>query len=165
MTSQPQPAHNADEDRLYRRVKIGILIMLAIFVVQIFTFLPQYWPITRWRMYSAARELAPTTTSVQIRVTDSEGATYDLFPPDMGFAADSTAGNIMEKAFASTIDREAYQALLVARTQAILPGIDIATISGWRNTYQVAYTTFPPFDLNQPDEATLLGTIELAAAS
>ena len=160
MRTQPQPAAS-DDSRLFRRVKLGILLMLAIFMIEIFTFLPQYWPLTRWRMYSGGRELSSVAETVLVRVTAAHGETIDLFPPALGFAA----GKIIDRAFKENPVSEAYQALLIERVHAALPDLEIVSIAAWRNHYDVAYTALPPIDLQKPDDAEFLGMIDLTEAA
>jgi hypothetical protein len=92
--SQPQSDAYAT---LLNRVKFGLLFMLLVFIVQIFSRLPEYWPLTRWTMYSGAGPIPAQLSSYEVTVVDTTGTTHRIRVEELGFLG----RNILLDAFQS----------------------------------------------------------------
>ncbi len=149
---QPQTSTDAV---LLRRVKLGLLLMLIVFSRQIFSGLPEYWPLTRWAMYSGAGPVPEQLSAYEVTVVDTMGTTYQIRAEELGFLG----RNILLDAFhaRNPVTRDLYRTTLIDRVHTALPNVDAAEIEGWYLIWDVEPDTFPPVDLEHPRERNSLG--------
>ena len=151
---------SADELKLLRRIKIGVVILLGVFVWQIFGRAPEYWPLTRWAMYARSGPLVSRLGGEQLQVTDSTGATHYLNPSDLGFLG----RNILMDAFINSDPERSvtYRNLLIGRVHTALPNIEPVELEAWQLAWDVDARAFPPINREQPRERTSLGKFPVA---
>lgn len=159
MTTQPQVAATIDDNRLLRRVKIGILIMLVIFGAQLLA-KTEYWPITRWAMYRSAGRPPTTYNDFAIWVTTGPGERHVLHVPDLGFIARNIIIGAIENEDPDA--RTAYRNLLTERVERALATSTIAKIEIQQQTWQVEEWEVPPFDRDNPIQSVWLAEFLVA---
>jgi hypothetical protein len=147
---------------LLRRVKVGILLMLLVFSRQIFSGLPEYWPLTRWAMYAGVGNVPQQLDRYEVAVTDSAGTTHHVPYMELGFLG----RNILRDAFArSPLKRDLYRTVLIDRTYFALrhaENVEIVEIEGWHLIYDVHPVLFPPVDIDDPSSSNSLGRFPAA---
>lgn len=141
-----------NQSSLLRRVKLGIGVMLAVFAVQLFVNAPEYWPLTRWGMYSRVGIVPEEHVHYKIEAVDNAGSQHTLYGWELNFRG----ADVIYRAFDNN-QIKTYAPLLVDIIQERLPDVEISYLSFWRTEWDVDGHALPPFELHNPRTETLLG--------
>lgn len=152
--------HISDEQKLLKRIKIGIMLMLAVFGVQLVARIPEYWPLTRWAMYSRVGPAPKEYTDFRLLITDTSGANHILHTSDLGFKGQ----DIVYAAFRGRdeAERTAYRSLLSTRVARTIRPAEPAMVEVWQDRWEVAEWDVPPFVIEAPTSSSRVGSYPAA---
>jgi hypothetical protein len=152
--------HIPDEQKLLKRVKIGIVLMLAVFGVQLVARIPEYWPLTRWAMYSRVGPAPETYSDFRLVIIDTSGANHILHTSDLGFKGQ----DIVYTAFRDEDEEErtAYRSLLSVRVGRALQPVEPVVVEVWEDRWDIAEWDVPPFVIETPTSSSRVGLYPVA---
>lgn len=150
----------AEEAKRLRRIKVATSLMLVVFAIQLFTNIPELWPISRWQMYARIGPPPADYADYEVRVMTTDGTVHILPSSEVGYKGHE----IIFSAFNSRHEdaTTTYRTLLTNRVQNALPEAEIAWIEGWYHHWEVNTEEVPPLDPEAPNESTFQGNFPAA---
>lgn len=170
-TPPAHPSRPGDDARLLRRLKVGLALMVLVFVGQIVAprGVPELWPLTRWGMFARGRVTLGTSYSqYQIRVIDTSGQIHRLWPTElfavMGYVdwgPDPIGNPLIEQLLTGdTETRQQSRSSVVGQVARLYPSLTVSDIQIWELTWDVHPTASPAFDLDDPISEVLMTSLD-----
>lgn len=134
--------------------------MLVVFSIQLVARTPEYWPLTRWSMYSRVGPAPKEIDGFRLVITDTSGTVHILHTSELGFKGQ----DIVYAAFRGRGEttQAAYRALLSSRVERALSPAEPVMIEAWEDEWQVSEWDVPPFVAETPSDSTRLGAYPVA---
>jgi hypothetical protein len=151
-------------------LKLGLLLLVG--AVLLANNRDRLYPFVHWPMYA---EMYPypneTVQGIELRVVDSAGVSHPIqahqlytFMGVPGAGPRRLSQKVIQSVFLEedAAARDLYRNHLMGRIRAILPGVEVVEIQGWRLTWAVDAEGVPPIDYDQPIEAEMFGQYQVA---
>ncbi len=158
--------------KLLRKLKLSMFAMLVVVIVHSAAAkFPELYPLTRWAMYSQAKE-GPLELrqgyllTYEVVVTYKDGEVHTFTNNDFyaGLKLTSARSNLAALAMVNAVDpedptvQEEYMSGLFERAET-LEGVPAQRIEVYRKGHLIDYDNFPPVDFDRTDVRDLMGVL------
>lgn len=152
----------SDDDARALRHFERLLVVLVVLLVAAHG-RDQAWPFIVWPMYARSFSPPPRRVSeTELRLVSRDGEVTHVLPGRLFTPVEIDLGRrVAAQAFVQQPSTERYRAALLRRLGPLLAERDVVEIQGWTLSWTTDPAAVPPFDLAQPDEEILLGSIRV----